>query len=78
MDGDGLIGFLFQSLYSTELIPLLPKILFDIRDGDYDILAIVFGSFLTNIEFVSTGMGFSVQCGEELRVRSSICEAFYS
>lgn len=42
MNGDGLIGFLFQSLYSTELIPLLPKIIFDIREGNYDILAIVF------------------------------------
>ena len=66
MTGDGLIGFLFQSLYSTELIPLLPKIVFDVRDGNYDILAIVFGSFLTNIEFASMGMGFSVQCGEEI------------
>jgi len=65
--GDGLIGFLFQSLYSTELIPLLPKIIFDVRDGDYDILAIVFGAFLANIEFVSMGMQFSVQCGEEVR-----------
>jgi len=26
----------------------------------------VFGSFLTDIEFVSMGMGFSVQCGEEI------------
>jgi len=67
MNGDGLIGFLFQSLYSTELIPLLPNILFDIRDGNYEILAVVMGSFLANIEFVSMGMQFSVQCGEEVR-----------
>jgi len=66
MNGDGLIGFLFQSLYSTELIPLLPKILFDVRDANYDILAVVMGSFLANIEFVSMGMQFSVQCGEEV------------
>jgi pimeloyl-ACP methyl ester carboxylesterase len=66
MNGDGLIGFLFQSLYSTELIPLLPKILFDVRDANYDILAVVMGSFLSNIEFVSMGMQFSVQCGEEV------------
>ncbi len=66
MNGDGLIGVLFQSLYSTDLIPLLPKTIFEVRDGNYDILAMVFGSFLTNIEFVSMGMGFSVQCGEEI------------
>lgn len=66
MNGDGLIGFLFTSLYSTELIPLLPKIIFDTHNGNYDTLALVMGSFLTNIEFVSMGMQYSVQCGEEV------------
>ena len=66
MSGDGLIGFLIKSLYSTELIPLLPKIIFDIRDGNYDTLALFEGSFLVDMEFVSTGMQYSVQCGEEV------------
>jgi len=66
MNGDGLIGFLFKSLYSTELIPHLPKIIYDTRDGNYDILALLTGSFLADIEFVSMGMQFSVQCGEEV------------
>ena len=67
VDGDVLTGFLFQSLYSTNLIPWLPKIIFDIRDGDYDIFALVMGSFLSNIGFSSDGMYYSVQCGEEVR-----------
>jgi pimeloyl-ACP methyl ester carboxylesterase len=66
LNGDGLIGFLFQSLYATEVIPLLPKIIFDARDGNYDTLALLIGSFLINIEFVSMGMQYSVQCGEEV------------
>ena len=71
MNGDGLIGFMFQSLYLTELIPLLPKIFFDIRDGNYDTLALLEGSFLVNIEFVSMGMQYSVQCGEEVHFSTS-------
>ena len=66
LNGDGLIGFLFQSLYATEVIPLLPNIIFDTRDGNYDTLALVMGSFLMNIEFVTMGMQYSVQCGEEV------------
>jgi hypothetical protein len=64
--GDGLIAFVFKSLYSTEVIPLLPKTIFDTRDGNYDILALLFGSYLADIEFVSSGMQYSVQCGEEV------------
>ena len=35
MDGNDLVDFLFKRLYSTEIIPLLPKIIFEIRDGHY-------------------------------------------
>ena len=67
LNGDRLIDFLFQSLYSAEIIPLLPKVIFDPRDGNFNILAFILGQFLLNIDFVSTGMQFSVQCGEEVR-----------
>jgi len=81
MNGDGLIGFVFQSLYSTEIIPWLPKILFDVRDGIYDTLAILVGSFLADVEFMSDGMYYSVQCGEEVHFSTpeelaAACEAY--
>jgi len=66
MDGDGLIGFLFESLYSTEIIPFLPKVIYDARDGIYDIMARIEGSFLADMEFLSRGMYYSVQFSEEL------------
>lgn len=66
MNGDGLIGFLFQSLYATSIIPWLPKILFDVRDGNYDTLAILVGGFLVDVEMMSYGMYYSVECGEEV------------
>lgn len=81
MNGDGLIGFLFKSLYSTEIIPALPKIFFDIREGNYDILALLMGSFLVELEFSTTGMRYSVQCGEEVHFSTpeelaAACEAY--
>jgi pimeloyl-ACP methyl ester carboxylesterase len=81
MDGDGLIDFTFQSLYATIIIPWLPKVLFDIRDGIYDTLAILTGSFLADIEFISNGMYYSVQCGEEVHFSTweelaAACEAY--
>jgi pimeloyl-ACP methyl ester carboxylesterase len=66
VDGDSLIGFLFQSLYATEIIPFLPKIIYDARNGSYDIMAMVMGSFLADTEFISHGMYYSVQFNEEL------------
>ena len=70
MSGTGLIGFLFQSLYSTDIIPLLPKTISDASDGDFDTLAFMEGIFLANLEYMSTGMQLSVQCGEEIRFTS--------
>jgi len=66
-DGDALLGFLFQSLYATEVIPVLPKVVFDVREGNYETLAVLLGSYLAQMEFVSLGMQYSVQCGEEVR-----------
>ncbi len=63
--GDDLIGILFQSLYATEIIPELPKLIADVNAGEYDTLALLLSSFLSNSDFFSAGMQFSVQCYEE-------------
>ena len=67
LNGDGLIGFLFQALYSTQTIRFLPQIISDARNDRLDQLAFLLGSFLINVDFVSTGMKYSVQCGEEVQ-----------
>ena len=36
LNGDGLIGALFQGLYITSLIPTFPRMIYDVRDGNYD------------------------------------------
>ena len=66
LDGDELIGFLFQSLYSEQLIPLLPKLIFDVEGGRYGQIGLILGLFVAQVGFTSDGMYFSVQCGEEV------------
>jgi hypothetical protein len=63
--GDDLLGVVFQSLYITEVIPDLPKLIYDVSQGDTTNLSALMSSFLLNTEFVSIGMQFSVQCFEE-------------
>ncbi len=65
-NGDDLIDILFQSLYSNEIFPLMPGIIFDVKEGRTDRLALLFTTLLINEEFISTGMYRSVQCREEL------------
>ncbi len=65
LNGDDLIGILFELLYDTDAIPTLPKLVFDVAEGNYDDLRRwVFRSIVQNF-FLSEGMYGSVQCGEE-------------
>ena len=66
LNGDGLIGILFDSLYDTSIIPLLPRIISGARNGNYTALALIQGALLIDLDHSSIGMHFSVQCGEEM------------
>lgn len=66
IDGDWFAAFMFQSLYSTQLIPLLPRAIFDTRDQNWGLLTTMANGYLQDANGVSPGMYLSVQCGEEL------------
>jgi len=66
VNGDSIIGLLFQSLYSSEIIPTLPGLISEVENGDYTNLSTLFSIFLTNSDFISVGMHISVQCNEEI------------
>ena len=70
LDGNGLLDSLFQMLYDTDVLPSLPQIIYDTREGDFNTIALIFGSLLAQQEAVSRGMQFSVQCHEELAFSS--------
>lgn len=65
-DGIGFGGVVFQSLYSAEVIPQLPKVIYEVANGETTLLSLLTTSFLANGEYVSFGMQLSVQCNEEV------------
>ncbi len=66
ISGDVMVSVLFQALYSAEVTPILPKLIYDVRDGRTTDLATILSSFLAQQEFFSQGMQLSVQCNEEI------------
>ena len=66
VNGDGLIGLVFQALYSTPLIPSIPRLIIDLRDGNYALAAGLQVELLASLDKVSSGMQQSVQCSEEI------------
>lgn len=66
MIGDDLMGILFQLFYFDDVIPLLPQMIYDARDGHYELLARMVGVILAQQEALSTGMLYSVSCHDEV------------
>lgn len=66
LTGDGLVGFLFQSLYVSDLVQFLPEIIAAADQGDYGTIGLLEGTFATQVDLVSLGMQLAVQCNEEV------------
>ena len=64
IDGNGLIGFLFQSLYSSDLRPILPQAIADAAAGNFGLLADIDSLFVFD-DSISIGMHYSVVCAED-------------
>jgi len=71
MTGDGLVGFLFQSLYATDLIQFLPEIIVAADQGDFGTIGLLQGAFVAELSYVSLGMQLAVQCQEEVPFATS-------
>ncbi len=65
LNGDSLVGTLFQGLYATSLIPSFPRMIYDARDGKYDLLAGIIAANIAQLDDISYGMYYSVHCQEE-------------
>jgi pimeloyl-ACP methyl ester carboxylesterase len=67
VDGDALLGFLFQALYSTDYIPLLPGLIYNVANGNTELMGRIMGGFLAQLEeLFSPGMHIAVQCSDEV------------
>ena len=62
--GNDLVLGLRQALYTTGLIPQLPRVIFQIRQHDYTLLSRIYGS--SSDDTMSWGLFYSVECGEDM------------
>jgi pimeloyl-ACP methyl ester carboxylesterase len=62
--GDTFQELFFQMLYSTELLPVLPQLIYDARDGRYETLGRIASLFVFE-RTIAEGMYFSAICAED-------------
>lgn len=66
VSGDNLIDLVFQFIYDTEVLPLIPRLITNASEGNFDLLAMLVGSFIATQGAISDGMHFALQCQEEI------------
>jgi len=66
MDGDMLMEQIFRALYMTDIRPVMPRIIYDARDGQFDTLLLVTRQDVLRQYIRTWGMYFSVLCHEEI------------
>lgn len=66
LTGDRVYSNLLGFMYITQFIPLLPQAIYDVSNGDYDLMAQLQGTYLSLFEASSRGMMYSVLCAEDL------------
>jgi len=66
LTGDMIFGNLVFFLYQTPIIPMLPKAVNDVANGDYDLMIQLSNRKLAAYDAISRGMSFSVLCTDDL------------
>jgi hypothetical protein len=66
VDGDLYVNILYESLYSTQEIVTLPKMIWQAHNADFHIMERIMGTGKAEPPDVSEGMYYSVQCAEEV------------
>ena len=63
--GNAFADLLFSSFYATNIIPALPDIIYQVRQGDFRNPSLLYGPLMLD-DSVSWGVYFSVECAEDL------------
>lgn len=64
--GDDLTGLVFQLLYDTTALPILPKLIYDASEGQFDDVQLIYGLILAQQGRISVGATLAYQCQEEI------------
>jgi len=70
LTGDAVRGNLVSVLYLTPLIPAVPQAIYDVYNGDYELMTQLTGQKLLFYRAISRGMEYSVVCTEDLIERT--------
>ena len=65
LTGDTFLSLTIQTLYSTETIPMLPKMIMDVHDTGDSLLMRLFWSLVAYDGTMATGMYHATMCAEE-------------
>ncbi len=66
LTGDTVLGNLAFFLYQAPILPQLPRTIYALSEGDYELMTQLSGFTLAAYGALSRGMQFSVQCAEDL------------
>lgn len=66
LTGDSLLGNLAIFLYQAPLLALLPQTIYDVSEGNYDLMAQLSGLVLPAYSALTRGMNYSVFCADDL------------
>jgi pimeloyl-ACP methyl ester carboxylesterase len=65
VNGDGFISVLFDMLYDTDTVPVIPRAIYEARDGQYDAVSQDLSYTLETMRYLSEAMYQAVECAEE-------------
>jgi pimeloyl-ACP methyl ester carboxylesterase len=65
VDGTSFVGLVFQAMYIQELLGQLPQAIYKAHDGDLSGLTLVLVAQLAQLDQISEGMFYAVNCNEE-------------
>jgi pimeloyl-ACP methyl ester carboxylesterase len=66
LTGDEVLGNLVTFLYFTQIIPVLPQAIYDVYNGNYELMTQLSSIRLSLLGLTSRGMMFSVLCTDDL------------
>ncbi|MEZ4668821.1 MAG: alpha/beta hydrolase [Anaerolineae bacterium] len=65
VDGDTFASTIFTAFYSTDLIPSIPNVIYQVEVGDDQFFNLILPVLLYQLKQISFGMNIAVQCNEE-------------
>jgi pimeloyl-ACP methyl ester carboxylesterase len=64
IDGQGFYGSIFQMLYAADIVYALPRMIYQVRDGNFTTFSAI-ASFFVFDKSMSYGMYYTVMCAED-------------